>query len=335
MSFSNNASEFMRGDASGNVLVGKTATGFTTLGAEIRATGFIAATVDNGTCMLLNRENTDGTLMSFQQDGTTHGSISIQGTLIQLNGQGGQGSGLGVDTGGNVLVGKTSTDSNVAGHEFRVGTSEYKIITTNDNDECAVFNRLTTDGSLVSFRQDGTTHGSISISGSTTSYNTSSDHRLKENVVPMTGALARIDALKPSRFNFIAKPDRVVDGFIAHEVQEVVPEAVTGEKDAMKTEEFVATPALGDIFTPAVPAVLDEEGNELEAAIDEIIHDSGVEKPDELADGVQWRETQAAVMGEKESPDYQGIDQSKLVPLLVGAIQELKAEVEALKANAV
>jgi hypothetical protein len=109
--------------------------------------------------------------------------------------------------------------------------------------------------------------GSITIGSSSVSYNTSSDYRLKENVVPMEGSLDRVDQLKPSRFNFIGE-DNVVDGFLAHEAAEVVPEAVTGEKDAV-----------------------DEEGN----------------------------------------PVYQGIDQAKLVPLLVGAIQELKAEVEALK----
>jgi len=86
----------------------------------------------------------------------------------------------------------------------------------------------------------------------------------------MEGALDRVDALKPSRFNFIADPEKTVDGFLAHEVAEVIPEAISGEKDAV-----------------------DEEGN----------------------------------------PIYQGIDQSKIVPLLVGAIQELKAEVDSLKAQ--
>ena len=99
--------------------------------------------------------------------------------------------------------------------------------------------------------------GSITVSSTSTAYNTSSDYRLKENVVPMTGSLERVDQLKPSRFNFIGD-DKTVDGFLAHEAQEVVPEAVTGIKDAV-----------------------DEEGN----------------------------------------PEYQGIDQGKLVPLLVGAIQ--------------
>jgi hypothetical protein len=137
------------------------------------------------------------------------------------------------------------------------------------------------------FRENGTERGSITSNGSATSYNTSSDYRLKENLEPLTGALDRIDQLPVYRFNFTSDPDTTVDGFVAHEVQAHVPEAVTGEKDAMRTVE--------------IPAVLDEDGNEVEAARTE------------------------------EQPDYQGIDQSKLVPLLVAAVKELKAKVETLE----
>lgn len=72
--------------------------------------------------------------------------------------------------------------------------------------------------------------GSIQHTGTTTtSYGTSSDYRLKENVVDMTGATTRLKQLNPVRFNFIADADTTVDGFLAHEVQTVVPEAVMGE----------------------------------------------------------------------------------------------------------
>jgi hypothetical protein len=143
---------------------------------------------------------------------------------------------------------------------------------------------------MVAFNNPNGLVGQINASGSSTSYITSSDYRLKENVVPMEGALDRVDALKPSRFNFIADPSTTVDGFLAHQVAEVIPEAITGEKDA--TEEYEIT-----------PAVVDDDGNVIEEA----------------------------VMGTR--PVYQGIDQSKLVPLLVGAIQELRAEIELLKSK--
>jgi hypothetical protein len=142
--------------------------------------------------------------------------------------------------------------------------------------------------------------GNIATSGSSTSYSTSSDYRLKENLVPLTDSIERVKALKPYRFNFLADPDTTVDGFVAHEAGEVVPEAVSGEKDAMRMEEYEIT-----------PAVLDDDGNEIEPA----------------------------VMGEREVIDPQGIDQAKLVPLMCSAIQQLitmnedlTARVEALEA---
>ena len=111
--------------------------------------------------------------------------------------------------------------------------------------------------------------GTIKTSGSTTSYNTSSDYRLKTDAQPMTGATDRLKALNPVNFQWILDGTRV-DGFFAHEVADVVPEAISGDKDAV-----------------------DEEGN----------------------------------------PDYQGIDQSKLVPLLVATIQELEARITTLENN--
>jgi hypothetical protein len=134
--------------------------------------------------------------------------------------------------------------------------------------------------------------GSVVTNASSTSYNTSSDYRLKENVSYDFNATTRLKQLKPARFNFIADADTTVDGFLAHEVSSIVPEAITGEKDAMKTEEYEVT-----------PAVLDEDGNVITEA----------------------------VMGTREVPDYQGIDQSKLVPLLVKTIQELEARITALE----
>lgn len=119
------------------------------------------------------------------------------------------------------------------------------------------------------YNQSGSSVGSITTNGSSTAYNTTSDHRLKEAVVDMTGAIARVKQLAPKRFNFIADPDdTTVDGFLAHEAQTVVPEAVTGEHNEV-----------------------DDDGN--------------------------------AVM--------QGIDQSKLVPLLTGALKEAIAKIETLE----
>jgi hypothetical protein len=122
---------------------------------------------------------------------------------------------------------------------------------------------------LVWFASSAAGVGSITHNGTSTSYNTSSDYRLKEDWVAVADASTRVNALKPVNFAWKVDGSRV-DGFLAHELAEVVPEAVTGEKDAV-----------------------DAEGN----------------------------------------PVYQGIDQSKLVPLLTAALQEALAKIESLTAR--
>jgi len=112
-----------------------------------------------------------------------------------------------------------------------------------------------------------------------------------------------------------------------------VPEAITGTHNGMRDEEYQVSAATGDIYTPAIEAVLDEDGNEVTPAVAEVIHSTDVERPEELVEGEQWRETTEAVMGTRSVPNYQGIDQSKLVPLLVKTIQELEARITALEAN--
>jgi hypothetical protein len=146
----------------------------------------------------------------------------------------------------------------------------------------------------MAFRNGDNTVGSISTSTTNTSYNTSSDHRLKENVTYDWDATTRLKQLKPARFNFIADADTTVDGFLAHEAQAVVPEAVTGTKDAMRDEEYEIT-----------PAVLDDDGNEVTPA----------------------------EMGTRSVPDYQGIDQAKIVPLLTKALIESVEKIEQLEAR--
>jgi len=125
-----------------------------------------------------------------------------------------------------------------------------------------------TSNNVAEFYNTNGQVGRIATSGSSTSYNTSSDYRLKENVVNLGGAIDRVKQLTPKRFNFIADAETTVDGFLAHEAAAVVPEAVTGEKDAV-----------------------DADGN----------------------------------------PEYQGIDQSKLVPLLTAALQEAIGKIEVLE----
>jgi hypothetical protein len=174
-----------------------------------------------------------------------------------------------LDSSGYLLVGQTAKTSSVtyggvyiAGDASVGGTNNYAQLFVQHNSSTnhgIVIKELAAGGPQVRFlNSSGTQVGSIDTNASATSYVTSSDYRLKEDVQPMVGATDRLMALKPVNFAWKTDGSRV-DGFLAHEAQEVVPEAVTGTKDAV-----------------------DADGN----------------------------------------PEYQGIDQSKIVPLLTAALQE-------------
>jgi hypothetical protein len=186
-----------------------------------------------------------------------------------------------IDSSGHVIVGGTST----VGYKFHVyGDSAFERTGTASQ-------------TMIVFRNGNGNVGTINTSGQATSYNISSDYRLKTDAQPMTGASARVQALNPVNFEWIADGTRV-DGFLAHEAQEVVPECVTGTKDAMRDEEYEVT--------AAIEATYDDDGNELTAAVE-------------------------AVMGTRSVPDMQGIDQSKLVPLLTAALQEALNKIDAME----
>jgi len=94
-------------------------------------------------------------------------------------------------------------------------------------------------GTMITFRrEDGNTVGSVKCTTTATQYNTSSDYRLKENVIAISDGITRLKTLKPYRFNFKDNPNQTVDGFFAHEVT-AVPEAVTEEKDAVITQSMI------------------------------------------------------------------------------------------------
>ena len=236
---------------------------------------------------------------------------------------------------GNSVANTASGYNNQPGGGYVASDSHFEFATTANRAAVEIGKNNANDGQLVAFRKQGTVVGEISVTGSSTSYNTSSDYRLKTAVNYDWDATTRLKQLKPARFEWIVDGDDAVpvDGFLAHEVQDIVPESITGTKDAMRDEEYQVSAATGDIYTPAIEAVLDEDGNEVTPAVAEVIHSTDVERPEELAEGQQWRETTAAVMGTRSVPDYQGIDQSKLVPLLVKTIQELEARIAALEAN--
>tara|TARA_R100000329_G_scaffold23947_1_gene22769 strand:+ start:957 stop:3740 length:2784 start_codon:yes stop_codon:yes gene_type:complete len=140
---------------------------------------------------------------------------------------------------GDVLIGTNSTSNAAAG--FKV-TSAGKILSIlrGDNSTHLFLNKLAgNDGTVATFAIATATKGTISVSSTATAYNTSSDYRLKENVVSISDGITRLKALKPSRFNFKTDASTTVDGFLAHEVTSTVPEAITGAKDAVVTQAMV------------------------------------------------------------------------------------------------
>ena len=111
----------------------------------------------------------------------------------------------------------------------------------------------------------GSIVGEVVCSTTATSYNTSSDYRLKENVNYDFDATTRLKQLKPARFNFIADANTTVDGFLAHEVSDIVPEAITGTKDEVDGE---GNPVYQSIDQSKLVPLLVATIKELEARIE-------------------------------------------------------------------
>ena len=191
-----------------------------------------------------------------------------------------------IDSSGNLLVGETAVDDSgglavIPGY----ATGAPALLAFNKGNAGSE--------TCLRFKYQGTVVGSIAYSSTATAYNTFSDYRLKEDVTPMTDALAKVAALKPVFYKWKLDGSDG-QGFIAHELAEVVPDCVTGEKDAVEEEQYEVT-----------PAVKDEEG----------------------------RVITEAVMGTRTVPVYQGVDVSFLVATLTAAIQELKTIVDAQAAR--
>jgi len=152
-----------------------------------------------------------------------------------------------IDSSGKVFIGKTSDNDNTAGHTLH---QSGLVVHTRDQAFTTIFNRTTNDGDIVQFKQDGALVGSISVTASATAYNTSSDQRLKENIVDAPSASDDIDAIQVRSFDWKADGSHQKYGMVAQELVTVAPEAVSQPEDP---EEM-----MGVDYSKLVPMLIKE-----------------------------------------------------------------------------
>ena len=245
-------------DSSGRFLLGTTTAGHSDLDdLTINSSGNTGITIRSGLSNLGILGFADGTSGNSQYRGVIQYSHSNDS--MQFNT--GDAERVRINSSGHFLVGVTGNPS----------TNGFAVLDTYQSTTYLqiAHNVTGAEYAYLNFIHNGSSIGQIAQNnaGNAISYNTSSDYRLKENVVSISDGITRLKTLKPSRFNFKNDTNTTVDGFLAHEVT-AVPEAITGTKDEVDSEN---------------------------------------------------------------NPIYQGIDQSKLVPLLTAALQEAVAKIEVLE----
>jgi hypothetical protein len=267
IAFAEGGAEVARFDSSGNLGIGTTSPtdNLDVVGTETASNvGVLVrnlATTSNSNAVFGLRGNNNTVRANFLVDGlgTVFGTGSILYTetnhplLFGTNST----ERARIDSSGNLLVGTTSF-----GAAGRVTTESASV---NGN---FISNNTAGSGTRYHcvFYENGTERGSITSNGSTTSYVTSSDYRLKEDIAPMTGALAKVTALKPVTYKWKSTGE-AGEGFIAHELAEVCSDAVIGEKDAVNEDGSIKSQGIDTSFLVATLTAAIQEQQALITAL--------------------------------------------------------------------
>ena len=249
-------------NASGNLGVGTT-----TINYRVVADCAGSSSNDNGISVYNDNNSAYGGSYNFEHKVTSGGSV-VRAAYISSEGGGGTSflrfattnastlaERIRITSGGDLLVGGTSGDPNPGVFIYKSGA-----VSQGNSAGASGFE-------FLSFRRSGTQIGTVTQNGTTAvAYNTSSDYRLKHDIAPMTGALAKVALLKPCTYKWNAD-DSAGEGFIAHELAEVCPQAVTGEKDAVDAD---GNPKYQGIDTSFLVATLTAAIQEQQAMIQQL-----------------------------------------------------------------
>jgi hypothetical protein len=252
IAFAEGGTEAMRIDSSGNVGIG------TSSPTQL-------LTLSNGATPRLSIKDTRASVdMQMLADNTAgySGTVTNYPYIFVTN----NAERARIDSSGNLLVTTTSQINPGSGTQAGINLNAIGQIVGSVNSDTNYFRRTGTDGNLMVFYKVNSAVGGISVTASATAYATSSDYRLKENIMPMTGGLAKVSALKPVIYTWKSNQSDG-QGFIAHELAEVVPQCVIGEKDAVDAD---GNPQYQGIDTSFLVATLTAAIQEQQALITQL-----------------------------------------------------------------